>query len=288
MTAEEILDNIQPLPPAPAILPRLLSLLCDANSNPHEIIELVKVDPSLTAQVLRLSNSAYYGAASRAYDLEEAVNRIGFQEVYKLVALVSGNQIFNRAVEALGMARGELWEYSLATAYVMEQMALQLNQDSAVAYTVGLLHSLGKIVLASQPDLDYAEIFQLVEDENISLAEAEAKRWGFTYCEIGSELLRRWYFGDEITLPVRFQDRPASAGKHRKLASMLHLSIWTVASLGLSPGTSAWAMRADSFALFNIGMNEDALQRLIVMAHGKLDALKSLLAQTDEACAATR
>lgn len=283
MKVEDLLNKIEKLPPAPALLPRLLSLLGDVNSNPDEVIGLIRVDPSMTAQVLRLGNSVYYGATSPSYDLQDAVNRIGFREVYKLVALVCGQDLFNRSIAALMMDKGELWEYSLGTAFVLEQMATAFGADAVTAYTVGLLHSIGKIVITSNEDMDYDEVFTLVEQKQLSLPEAEREVWGITHCELGAALLRKWGFKEVIAAPIQFQDRPAQAGVHRQMASMLHLSIFTVASLGLNFGRDAWALKADPFAMHFIGLKEDQMQRFLVSAYDKLAEIKTLIAQAETA-----
>jgi HD-like signal output (HDOD) protein len=280
MKAEEVLSQVEKLPPAPAVLPSLLTLLNDVNSDPNDVIGLIRVDPSLTAQVLRLSNSVYYGSTSTTYDLEEAVGRIGFREVYKMVAVICGQQLFNHKIHQLFMDKGEMWEYSLGTGFIMEQMAKELDGDSSSAYTIGLLHALGKMVINAHPTMDYADVFAVVEKEGISQTEAERKVWGVTHPEVAGALLRKWGFKDDIVNPIEFQDRPALATAHRKAACMLHLSIFTVAALGLNHGKDAWALNADAFALQFTGLKEDQMQIFLVNAHERLAAIKALLVET--------
>ncbi len=280
MNADEILSQVEKLPPAPAVLPSLLNLLNDTNSNPNEVIALIRVDPSLTAQVLRLANSVYYGAGRTTYDLQEAVGRIGFREVYKLVAVVCGQQMLNQQITQLFLDKGEMWEYSLGTGFIMEQMAQDLGEDATSAYTIGLLHGIGKLVISSHPTLEYADVFEAVEKKGISVTDAERLVWGVSSPEVGAELLRRWSFPDAIVVPILNQDRPARAPSYRKQACMLHLSIWTVAALGLNHGKDAWAMTADPFALHHTGLSEDKMQVFIVNAHDKLAQIKALLTET--------
>jgi HD-like signal output (HDOD) protein len=133
--------------------------------------------------------------------------------------------------------------------FIMEQMAQDLGEDATSAYTIGLLHGIGKLVISSHPTLEYADVFEAVEKKGISVTDAERLVWGVSSPEVGAELLRRWSFPDAIVVPILNQDRPARAPSYRKQACMLHLSIWTVAALGLNHGKDAWAMTADPFAL---------------------------------------
>jgi HD-like signal output (HDOD) protein len=283
MKADDVLSQVEKLPPAPAVLPNLLNLLRDSNSDATEIISLIRLDPSLTAQVLRLSNSVYYAMSTPSCDLEDAVGRIGFREVYKLVAMVCGQQLFNQSIQSLFLGKGELWEYSLATGFIMEQMASDLGMDATSAYTSGLLHALGKLVITAHPTMDYADIFRIVEARGISITQAERELWGVTHCEVAAALLRRWRFRDEIIFPIEYQSSPAQAPSFRKQACMLHLSIWTVASLGLNYGKDAWAMEASPYAMHHIGIPEERMQVFMVNAHEKLASVKELLVRSEGA-----
>ena len=282
MKAEEVLSQVEKLPPAPAVLPNLLNLLRDTNSDPNEIVGLIRLDPSLTAQVLRLSNSVYYAMGTPSCDLEDAVARIGFREVYKLVAMVCGQHLFNHAIQSLFMGKGEMWEYSLATGFVMEQMAKDLGLDTTSCYTSGLLHSIGKLVITAHPTMDYADVFHVVESRGISIPQAERELWGVTSSEVGATLLRKWKFRDEIVNPIEYQMCPAQAPAFRKQACMLHLSIWTVASLGLNYGKDAWAIEASPYAMHHIGIPEERMQVFMVNAHEKLAQIKELLVKSEE------
>lgn len=281
MNAEDVISQVEKLPPAPAVLPNLLNLLRDANSDPSEIIRLISLDPSLTAQVLRLSNSVFYAMSSPSDDLTDALNRIGFREIYKLVAMVCGQQLFNQSINSLFMGKGEMWEYSLATGFVMEQMAADLGVDATLAYTTGLLHSIGKLVITSHKTMDYADVFRIVEARSISISQAERELWGVTSSEVGAALLRKWKFRDEIVNPIEYQSSPAQAPAFRKQACMLHLSIWTVASLGLNYGKDAWAIEASPYAMHHIGIPEERMQIFMVNAHEKLATVKELLAKSE-------
>ena len=282
MKAEEVLSQVEKLPPAPAVLPNLLNLLRNTNSDPNEIVGLIRLDPSLTAQVLRMSNSVFYAMNTPSGDLEDAVSRIGFREVYKIVAMVCGQQLFNHSIQSLCMGKGEMWEYSLATGFIMEQMATDLGMDATMCYTSGLLHSIGKLVITAHPTMDYADVFRVVEARGISISQAERELWGVTSSEVGATLLRKWKFRDEIIAPIEYQCTPAQAPAFRKQACMLHLSIWTVASLGLNYGKDAWAIEASPYAMHHIGIPEERMQVFMVNAHEKLAAIKELLTKSAE------
>ena len=102
------------LPPALGIFGRLRTLLDDADCDLDEIVELLRVDPALTFQIIKLSNSALYGLKSRTQTLDEAVARVGFGEIHQLVGLIVSRQSFQGDLANYGIPAGRLWENAVA------------------------------------------------------------------------------------------------------------------------------------------------------------------------------
>lgn len=282
MNVQEVLNTIEKLPPAPAVLPKLLKLLADLDSDPSDIVSLIKVDPALTAQVLKLSNSAYYGGG-QSHDLDQAIGKLGFREVYKLVGMVCGKDALGGRLDDLYIQEGQLWEYSLATGIVMELLAQKMKADATSAYTIGLLHSLGKVVLGTYKDFHYKAVLDKVDSEKVHMDYAERALYGLTNPEIGAALLRKWNFEETIIIPIEFQSHPMDAPEGARMdACMLNIAIWTVASLGLLHGKNAWSFSASPEAAGHIGISDVEMQRFVVMAHDRIGEIKELLEQNSQ------
>jgi HD-like signal output (HDOD) protein len=277
MNLNDVLAKADRLPPAPAVLPKLLALLNDMDSDPMDIVRLIKVDPSLTAQVLRLSNSVYYGMSTSSTSLDEAVNRIGFREVYKLVAMICSKDMLATKLDKLCIQEGQLWEQSITCGFVMEYLATKMRIDSSNCYTIGLLHALGKILITTHPDFDYDDVFNKVEQEQLSLEKAEHACFGFTMAELAACLLEKWNFPPDICIPIRHQNSPDIAPQYKKQAGLLHLAIWMVASLGLNFGKNSWAIETNPAALEILGISEVDVMAYIPQVHDRLLSIKNLL-----------
>lgn len=282
MTLDSILDQVTDLPPAPQILPTLLSLLGDEESDPGEIVDLLRVDVTLTAQILKLANSAFFGMSTKASSLEEAVGRIGFQEVYKMVAVICGSDMFNGGNEAYSIEPGKLWENSVAGALVMEAMAAEAGEDTSSAYTVGLLHSIGKMVINQIHKGSYHKVFDVVESTGCSLIQAEREVIGFDHAQIGAALLERWKFPAAIREPVEYQYRPLEAPVYTNMACMLHIANWIGASVGLADGRNVFAFEVEVETLERLRFGEEHLQRFILETHGRIDQIAQLLKATSD------
>lgn len=277
MNFDDIISQVKRLPPNPQIMLKLLRLLQNINTDPGDIVELIRVDTALTAQVLRLSNSAYYGVVTPSYNLEEAVNRIGFRETYKLVGVVCSSQIFNTPVQSYYLESDQMWENSIATALVMEIMAQRIGTDSSIAYTIGLLHSIGKIIINQVMAEKYADVYALVEKEKISVIEAETKVLGFNYAQLGMALLKKWNFPPEIAEPIEFQFNPLDAPTQQVHACSLHLAMGVVGGVGMNYGRDAWAFAPQEAALQKLDLKAEDLDRFLIQIHERLTDIKGLL-----------
>src|SRR6058998_3843257 len=110
---EELLDGIDTLPLSPTPLPQLFRALTDTDSDLSQVVDLISFDPALTAKLLKTCNSAFFGRAEPANDVAEAVQRLGFQTVYRLVATVKGAQVLRPSQNSSGVDANDLWSHSV-------------------------------------------------------------------------------------------------------------------------------------------------------------------------------
>jgi HD-like signal output (HDOD) protein len=226
LTADEIVRDLTNLPSAPKLLPRLKRLLTDANSSMDEIVMLIRLDPGIAARVLRVGNSAYYSHGNRCFTIDEAVNRVGYDQVYELVSYSVASQVLVRPLTVYGIDADDLWKSSVACALAADLLASRTGQDRDVAYTVGLLHSLGMVAiddwaLRNRPDFRLKlEVFPNEASRD------EQERLGFTQADAGAALMRLWDFPQPMCDPVQWQYSPRSSAMHMRMACLLHCAKW--------------------------------------------------------------
>ena len=146
-TPAKLVSALRRLSPAPMVLPRLQRLLADPNAGLFQVVELVRLDSALTARVVQMSNSAVFGRGSKCGTIEEAVNRVGFHEVHRLVATAAASAVVVQSLSAYGLDDKAMWKESIACAFAAELLASRAGEDSAEAYTVGLLHAVGRVAI---------------------------------------------------------------------------------------------------------------------------------------------
>ena len=146
-----LLDKVEVLPLSPSLLPKLLPALSDVDTNFDEVVRVISMDQSLTAKLLQICNSAFFGQTEPVSTVAEAVNRVGYQSVYLLVATINGSNCFP-CPSPKGIDTGKLWRHSITTAFNAKFVAESAGLDGNLLFTAGLLHDIGKMVMAqAQP-----------------------------------------------------------------------------------------------------------------------------------------
>ena len=238
---ERILEIARSLPPAPRVFAELDALLRDPNSQLPLIADLIKRDATLAAHIIRLGNGVVFGGEQRTGSVEEAVARVGFHEIFRIVGDVASGQLADRALVYHGVSAEELREHMLHTALVCEHLAQECGLDARSAYTAGLMRPLGLLVLDRMADrYEKVEPFHPVRDGDY--LTWEARRFGFASAEVAAIVLTEWSFPAEIVEAVRNQYLIRSDDLGHPLACLLNLACGLVAESGFGlPGeTRQW------------------------------------------------
>jgi putative nucleotidyltransferase with HDIG domain len=273
---DDFINSVRYLPPAPRIVPELMRLLKQADVDSSKVVKLISFDPSLTANVLRICNSAYFGASTPTSDLQEAVTRLGFQQVYQLVAAAMGARMLGSAQTGYGLDEGELWKHSVAVAVTAQVMARKLSDDDNVVFTAALLHDIGKIVLARALESVYPKLVRETEINQQSLLESERKLLGVQHAEVGARLLERWKFPPNIVSAVWFHHAPKGAGRHQRLAAYIYVADMVAHFMGFGYGYLAFALRGRADALTILGLTSESIPQIQMEAFDEMHRVEAL------------
>ncbi|MEZ5357578.1 MAG: HDOD domain-containing protein [Candidatus Zixiibacteriota bacterium] len=189
---EKIVSSIGDLPATPAIIASLMNLTSDLNTDVNKITQALMSDQSLTARVLKLSNSSFYGRSKEVKTLKEAVILLGFKTLRSLVVASSTHSLYNATG---GESHNKLWEHTLATAISARLVAKACRHPNIEeAFIAGLLHDIGKLVLLQKKPTEYIEIIVKAEVSGRTFIEFEEEKFGFNHTDVGLLLLHNWSF----------------------------------------------------------------------------------------------
>lgn len=245
-----LLEFSSNLPASPRIFARLSKLIENEDTGLDYVASIVKMDPSLAAHILRVTNSAYYGSAIKLNDIESAIARIGFNEVHKVLSVVVAHDSFYQALPVYGITATEYADECIAVAVASEVIAKHVGADMNAPYITGLLYGIGKLAINLYLEkLD--KVSQLVAtSDREELHRAETAAFGITSLAAGSELLKHWQFEPEIWLPIRQQKMPPRATNYLRQTAILTASLWASENFSSFdfeaqlPANLVWALKA--------------------------------------------
>ncbi len=222
---DKIISTIGDLPASPAVVSVVMGLTSNLDSNVQEISKVLSSDQTLTAKVLMLSNSSFYGRPKEVMTLDEAIPILGFFAVRSMVIATSAQTMYSSGGE--DNPREWLWRHSLSTAVAARQIAGDLKHPTREEiFIAALLHDIGKLVLMQKLPEQYQHVIEAVGRGDGSFLTIENEQFGFNHCDVAEVLLEQWSFPNRLIEAIREHHRPVEIVEEEPppIAYMIQLS----------------------------------------------------------------
>jgi len=220
----KILTKVENFPSMPAAGTKLLALLEEPEVSVNQVEDVLRYDPGLTANVLKLANSAYFGIPSRIGSVKHAIVLLGLKRLIQLVIASCVGAVMNKSVPGYNMPSGNLWRHSIAVSIAAEALVKdKKNIDSEDFFTPALLHDAGKLVLGSFVKEEMSTI-KSITSKGIPFVVAENMILGTDHAEIGAKILAHWSFPPEIVEAVRWHHDPEACDHTSMQMDVVHLA----------------------------------------------------------------
>lgn len=256
MQLDELFQQPQALPAVPKIVHELIDSFNNQDVSIDEIARKLAADPVLSARLLRLANSAYYHVSRTIGTVPESIAMLGFVTVRTLV-ISSGLTGGYKSMPGLDL--NQFWRYSMHAAAVSGWVAQQVRVNRDQAFTVGLMHAIGELVMhAGMP----AAMLQLdqqsspMEDDRLALEE---RTFGYHFATVGSELARQWRFPLSFVEAIRQFPAPLAQPKFDPVAGVLHLAAWRARAEVQHLDAAALAAQVPADVCAALGLSTDVL-----------------------------
>jgi putative nucleotidyltransferase with HDIG domain len=275
---EAILQSVTQLPPFPAVIQRVLQLVEDPKTSARDVVEVIQYDQSVTANVLMVCNSAYFSLRRPVHSLEEALVRIGFNNLMEIILTRGTSFLFIQACQGYQLQKGELWQHSVACALLSQILADRLNQKkSPIQFTVALLHDVGKVVLAGFVKDHSEEIRRRVQEGNLSFLEAEKATLGIDHAELGGRIAENWKFPPDIVAGIRYHHTPSLAPEFHDLASLSYLCNVVALMTGIGRGAEEQASLGYREIMERYALKEQDLEDVIIDLESRMKMVEGFL-----------
>jgi len=262
-TTEELAAAIRHVPMLPHVAVELVRAMSDANKRMDDLAADLTRDPGLCIKVLRLANSPFYGLQSRVASVRDAMAILGLRLVRSLVMAAAVGGALESYVRDPGLQT--IWRHAFATAHCARAVAARCAVDVETAFTAGLMHDLGRLLMiALRPDA-YAEAMRAGSDLRLHRIEAESSLLGLDHAEAGFVLAEHWRLPRAVTSAVRHHHRP-SVLDDLTAADVVHVADLVVHTLDLEPTQDEAVPPIDEVAWQRVGLAGESLAKLLRLA----------------------
>jgi len=222
---EEVDSAIDRVRPIPQIALKMIRMMRDNKQGLQEISRELRQDQVISAKVIRLSNSAYFGVKKRIDSVDQALVLIGGKNLLQLVLIASLHDFLTINEEGYSLCKGGLFRHALGTAITSEMLAGFTKKTSAdVAYTAGLLHDIGKVVLDQYVASAFPLFYRGTHEEGIELTEIERELLGLSHTEAGRRLAQNWDLPKNLEEAIAYHHEPEGATVDAELTHLVYMA----------------------------------------------------------------
>jgi len=222
MKLEALFEQQNALPSIPKVVQEVIESFNNESVSIEEIGKKLAADQVLSAKILRLANSSYYHVSRTIGTVEDAVMMLGFMTVRTLVVSTGMAGSFKKLP---GVDLKLFWRYSLDTAVVAKWLAKRQKVNSDFAFTVGLMHAIGQLVIHAGAPEQALAVDKLAGPLDPRRLDVERQSFGFDFSEVGAELAKRWRFPDAFSDVIRNFPHPLE-GQFDTVTAIVHLAAW--------------------------------------------------------------
>lgn len=260
----KMLKEIQMLKPMPQVATQIIKIAEDPKSSMADAADLIMYDPSLTANILKLCNSAYFGLSRKVDSVKDAISLLGMDKVVDLVLMRSSAANLKKGSGGYGLHEGDLWRHAVSSALIAKELAVRKqSKNKQLIFTAALLKDIGKLILDRYVNDSFIKINNLVQNEKYSFNEAEKKVIGINHAELGGIVAKTWDFSPKMISMITHHHMSDDSVRDDEDISIIYLADTVCMMMGIGVGSDGLAYRFHKDVLENMGISPFDLQTII-------------------------
>lgn len=260
LTYDDVVKNLDDLPSLPAVVMELLNSIDQEDVDISVLAKKVSHDQALTAKTLRLANSSLYGLQVKVTTIQQAITYLGFQTTRNLITAAAVTGCFAEG-HCASFDHKAFWRHSIATAACAKVLARQMRFNQDYAFTAGLLHDIGRLVLVACFPVQYEQALAYRAAHDCYMLEAERAVLGIDHVDAGMALAEHWNFSDTMRLAIGNHHDPEAPGAGF-LAAIIHIADAIVHALDLAQVADGLVPPVSTVAWTALGLDETVYLQL--------------------------
>jgi HD-like signal output (HDOD) protein len=275
---QKIIHKVKKLSPIPIVIHKVLDFASKSDGTLDGLVRLVENDPAITANLLKACNSAHMGLPVKVNSVQQAVALLGIQKVIEVVVTQTLSVNLQRAQKGYGLAKGELWKQSVATAMVARNLAERRQLPLLpTIYTAALLKDIGKVVLHEFVADELEKIEYQVNIKGYSFIEAEHLCIGMDHATLGGTIAEEWSFSDQMVFMIRHHHLIDPEARKDPATATLYLADMVSMMVGTCTGIDRLAYKVYEDIFNDFFLAKDELKALMYSYDGYLTAAQRFL-----------
>ena len=267
LNLQSVIADLGNLPAAPAVVTQLVEYLEREEVDAKVVARMIAQDPVLAAKCLNLANSSVYGLQRRVSTIQDALAVVGQQAIGTMVSAMAVTGRFQR-LDIPGYEPRIFWLHSVCTALCARALAQRTRVNPEGAFTAGLLHDIGKLVLAARFPDHFGAVLEYQRNEDCRMIDAEKRVLGFTHSQIGEAVAAEWKFAPEVARAVAWHHEPESHPAST-LTSLIHIADVLGHTLSFMDDADDLAPRISEFALDRLCLDWSELKLVMAEVDGQ-------------------
>ena len=274
-----ILKSIESIPAFPATGNKVAQLLNKADYSVLQVANVIKLDPSITANILKMANAAYFKSQHKISTINDAVMYLGQKNLLRAIQTAGISKYYKKGVSGYFDKASDLWEHSVSVALMSQILSKKINgEEDTTLYTAALLHDVGKIIMGEFVRDEMQKIITLVADHHMSFLEAEETVLGINHAELGGKIAEHWNFPMEIREAIAYHHRPDLLQKSDKVMPwIVYMADEACLMMGIGSAVEGLAQRAVSELLQKFNLRMKDLETSLMMLSDDLNNAKELV-----------
>lgn len=272
---DELVRNLQALPSLPAVVMELLGSIDEEDIDISVLAKKVSHDQALTAKTLRLANSSLWGLQVKVTTIQQAITFLGFQTTRNLITAAAVTGVFAEG-RCPGFNDKAFWRHSIATAACSKVIARRIRMNQDFAFTAGLLHDIGRLVLVASFPEAYAQVLAYRAEHDVTVLDAERAVMKVDHVVAGTALAEHWHFSDTMQMAIAYHHDPGVPGAGM-LASIVHVANAIVHALDVAGEDDEMAPAVSAAAWTALGLNEEAYLHVFRETELQFEEIAALL-----------
>lgn len=275
---DSIVKKIEGLKPIPQVANKIMSIAQDPEGSMADLSKIIAYDAAVTANLLKLANSAYFGRSGKFDSVHQAIVYLGMARVVDLVILASAAETLKAAQKGYDLEAGELWKYSVSSALIARELSEKKGvKETHLIFTAALLKDIGKIILNQYVRGSFEKISSLVSEKGFSFGEAEKEVIGIDHAELGGMVAEKWKFSPKMVEIIRNHHLPQESSMSEFESSIVYMADTICMMMGIGVGSDGLAYRFHQEVVKRLFFTERDFQEVIAGFGEKLEQIELMV-----------